>query len=184
MQLGYLTLLNTIDWLDLSLRNNLVVCIQETHLKKSETKEVFQGIVFHATATTRAKGVMIGISKKIPWVLEQCIEDEGEDRYIILKDTESCSNIPGVCLCPQWYLINFWSEIYYQIGDYHRGLMLFGDFNFVVDPCIDRRDPQTHLLCLPSSRAYERIKPEGHLARQTSWRARLHILLCTSAVIF
>lgn len=45
-------------------------------------KEVFQGSIYHAAASSRAKGVMVGISRKtvILWNLE-----DRRGQYVILK---------------------------------------------------------------------------------------------------
>lgn len=57
-----------------------VICLQETHLKEPESrflKKKIWGSIYHAAALTRAKGVMIRISRNIPWKLDERIEDKG-----------------------------------------------------------------------------------------------------------
>lgn len=78
-----------------------VVCLQETHLKANEERylrEVYKGLIYHAPVTTRSKGVMLGISKRLPWeLIEADIDSKG--RFIILNGLLGRKGliIVGVC---------------------------------------------------------------------------------------
>lgn len=64
-----------------------MVCFQETHLRDSEIRylrENFKWSIYHASTIRRSKGVMIGNSRDLPWVLQKVVVDE-EGRFVMLK---------------------------------------------------------------------------------------------------
>lgn len=64
----------------------VIICLQETHLKIGEAKwlkQIFPGLIYHASVKTRSKGVLLGIDSSIPWSLTTKIIDK-DGRYVIL----------------------------------------------------------------------------------------------------
>lgn len=110
-------------------------------MKKAKNKylrKVFNGTIYHAPATCRAKGIISGISRKVPWVLESSIEGEG-DRCVILRGllNQVRLSLVGV-YAPNSKQLPFWEELYFQFGGYQELLILLGDFNVAIDTHIDR----------------------------------------------
>lgn len=65
-----------------------IVCLQEMHLcakDESYLKEVFQGHIWHAAVLARSKGVLIGVSKRIPRSLSRAINETS--CFVILYGT-------------------------------------------------------------------------------------------------
>lgn len=65
---------------------NDIVCLQEIHLQVTETrylKKLFRRDIWHEATATHSKGVMIVISKRIPWICTQAIIDNS-GHYVIL----------------------------------------------------------------------------------------------------
>lgn len=56
-----------------------ILCLQETHLHESENgflTQMFRGKIFHAASSHRARGVNLGISSSVPWVLDSVTLDK------------------------------------------------------------------------------------------------------------
>lgn len=63
-----------------------VVCLQEMHVKAGEGKyltQVFSGHIFHSFATSRARGVLVGLSR-VSWVLKDSIVDNMGRIFMII----------------------------------------------------------------------------------------------------
>lgn len=64
-----------------------IICIQETHLRTSEEHylgEVYKGTLYQAAASTKTKGVLLGISARLPWICNTVIADP-YSKYVILN---------------------------------------------------------------------------------------------------
>lgn len=81
-----------------------LICLQETHLKESETRlleQMYYGMIYHAQVSSRSCAVMLGMVANFPWVLlfHKIIGKKG--RYVILKGkVNSCNvimNNGGLC---------------------------------------------------------------------------------------
>lgn len=114
-----------------------VVCLQETHLKELEfryLKEVFSHTIYHAASSGRSRGIMLGISRRIPWELKEQVMDQ-KGRYIVLRVVLNQADITIVGI----YALNteqvsFWGELYAQLNSKIRGeLLILGDFNMVIE---------------------------------------------------
>lgn len=60
------------------------ICFQESEIKYLQ--QVFEWSIHRASALTRSKKVMTGISKSLPWALNEMVIDE-TGRYNILTGT-------------------------------------------------------------------------------------------------
>lgn len=62
---------------------------QETHIKQGEKwflkYFIFTGFVYHAPVAVKKRGVMIGISKRLPWLKSEIILDT-DGQMLIVQD--------------------------------------------------------------------------------------------------
>lgn len=107
--------------------------LQETHLRE------ISGDSYHTHMVSHSKGVMLGISKALAWILaSKFIDSVG--RYIILKGYLN-SNIVTMKI----YTANFgqsevWDKIYLDLGETpYQEIIMLVNFNAVLDINLDRR---------------------------------------------
>lgn len=51
-----------------------IVCLQETHLRVSEKqylREIYKDKLYHATAATKTRGALLGLSTRLPWIYDK-----------------------------------------------------------------------------------------------------------------
>lgn len=99
-----------------------VVCLQETHLNRTESRYlefVFPGHIYQAPSLGRSDGVMIGIARSLPWVLR--------DQSLHKVYTPNISQAP------------FWEEVLkILVLNQDSEILMLGDFNAVFDNYQDR----------------------------------------------
>lgn len=104
-------------------------CSEERYLR-----EVFRTEIHHAAALTKAKGVMLGISKQLSWI---CISEEldSNSRYIILNGKLGSRTlmIVGVYY-PNVGQSAFWDILRNKLLNFDKyDLVILGDFNAVLN---------------------------------------------------
>lgn len=97
--------------------------------------EIHRGTLYHASAPTKSKGVMIGISKRLPWICEKK-EMHPHGRYIIWRGGMG-----------QRYMIivgiygpntEFWDNMKSTLFNVqNQDIIILGDFNVVINKDLD-----------------------------------------------
>lgn len=97
-----------------SMEKNCVVCLQETHLQDQDIGylgEVFHGKIWHSGFSARSRGVMIGVSNRLPWVSHRVVIDP-YGLYVILHSLLGQVKVSLVGLyAPNTQQIVIWREV-------------------------------------------------------------------------
>lgn len=127
-----------------------ILCIQETHLIKSDSplcvNRQFPHI-FHACHSTKSKGVMIAIKDTVDFQLSKILIDP-EGRYLILvcsinKISYTLSNI----YAPNSHQKKFLHKVLRLTNQIKEGhLIICGDFNIAPDVIMDTTSPAKRRL--------------------------------------
>uniref|UniRef100_A0A3P8RWJ4 Reverse transcriptase domain-containing protein n=1 Tax=Amphiprion percula TaxID=161767 RepID=A0A3P8RWJ4_AMPPE len=126
-----------------------VAYIQETHFENEneavKLKRDWVGKIFHNSVSSKSRGVMILIHKKLHFVLLQQFKDE-DGRLLCLQ---ALINGVKVVLCnvyaPNRDEPKFIYKINEMLGNIEGHILLGGDFNNVLDEYIDRSTINTTL---------------------------------------
>lgn len=128
-------------WLTAEKMQSDILCIQETHLLPSSTTLCTNSKfpqIYHATYSTKKRGVLIAIKKDVEFHLLQCISDPN-GRYIILictinKTTYTILNV----YAPNSQQMKFLRSVLHKANKVRQGhLLICGDFNLVTDIHMD-----------------------------------------------
>lgn len=128
-------------WLTAEKMQSDILCIQETHLLPSSTTLCTNSKfpqIYHATYSTKKRGVLIAIKKDVDFHLLQCISDPN-GRYIILictinKTTYTILNV----YAPNSQQMKFLRSVLHKANKVRQGhLLICGDFNLVTDIHMD-----------------------------------------------
>lgn len=119
-----------------------IAYIQETHFENEnealKLKRDWVGKVFHNSVSSKSRGVVILINKRLNFVLVQQFKDE-TGRYLCLQ---ALINGVQVVLCniyaPNRDEPNFIHKVNKMLGSMQGHVLLGGDFNNVLDEYIDR----------------------------------------------
>lgn len=119
-----------------------IAYIQETHFANEnealKLKRDWVGKVFHNSRSSKSRGVMILINKRLNFVLLKESRDE-DGRVLALQ---ALINGVQVVLCniyaPNRDEPNFMDEVNKMLGNMKGQILLGGDFNNVMDEYIDR----------------------------------------------
>lgn len=127
-----------------------IIFLQETHLKNNAHRQLHKnwvGHVFHSSFNSKSRGTAIIINKNIPFIVSDVISDSN-GRYVILTGEIYCTPI----ILANVYAPNFDDErfigsVLASLPNLHtHNLILAGDFNFVMDPVLDRSSNKHHPL--------------------------------------
>lgn len=121
--------------------NSKIVFLQETHLLEGETKKIvrrWQGGVYTAAFSSRARGVMTLIHQSVPFLVENVVKDKW-GRYLIiqgslLEEKLNLVNLYGPNIDDPNFFVNLFL-ILSTLGGKH---IIAGDFNCVLSPSVDR----------------------------------------------
>lgn len=124
--------------------------LQETHIKKTAAKifcPSWPSQVYQSNFSTKSRGVAIMIRKNIPFIHSQTISDQ-RGRYVIVSGT--LNSIPLILV--NVYGPNFDDPLFFQ-NLYNAlphlsnsNVIMGGDFNYVLDPVLDRQHSQTSIF--------------------------------------
>lgn len=118
-----------------------IAFLQETHLTDKEHVKLIQGgynQVFYSSFTSRARGVAILISKKIPLQLTSTLKDKG-GRYVIIQGSIYSQSITLVNIyAPNYDDPQFFHNIFFNLSSSPCETFIGGDFNLALDPILDR----------------------------------------------
>ena len=119
-----------------------IVCLQETHSLKVDYKRwksEWGGRMFCSHGTSNSRGVAILISKKVPLKVKYSHNDQ-QGRYVILEtEFESLSFIISTVYAPNEDSPQFFQEWFETLASLPtENKILVGDWNFVLDPSIDK----------------------------------------------
>lgn len=118
-----------------------IVFLQETHLNHGEESRFrtgWAGNIFYSSLSSARNGVMILIRRNIHFVLKKEWKDS-EGRIICIK-----AMIEGtpMTLCniyaPNKEYPKYFHEVNRILGEMDGQIVLAGDFNEVIDPCLDK----------------------------------------------
>lgn len=131
-----------------------VIFLQETHLKNLDhlkLKKSWVGHIYHSSFSGRARGTAIILHKSVPFVLDQTIPDSN-GRYIIVTGTILDLRVAFVNVyAPNTDDESFFKRLFSIIPDASTYcIILGGDFNCWLDPCLDRSSTK---LAAPSRSA-------------------------------
>lgn len=121
--------------------NSKIVFLQETHLLDEEIKRItrrWQGSVYTAAFSSRARGVMTLIHQSVPFQVENVVKDRW-GRYLIIQ---------GSLLAEKLNLINlygpnvddpkFFVNLFLLLSTLRGKHIIAGDFNCALNPSLDR----------------------------------------------
>lgn len=97
-------------------------------------REIVKGTIYRVATKSRSKGVMIGISKGLPWELKECVLDKG-GRCVVLKDflKQVRMILVGINV-PNGNQLPFWEEIYSQLWKEDRDeMIMMRDVNIIMN---------------------------------------------------
>lgn len=119
-----------------------IACLQETHFSTTSCPKYFAAHypqVFLANASTKHRGVLIAISKTVPFICSKQIADPN-GRYLILQGTVQDNEVTIM----SYYAPNtnpgpFLSHVCSLLRPHQRGtLLLAGDSNVTLNPSLDK----------------------------------------------
>lgn len=118
-----------------------IVFLQETHLNQGEEtrfKTGWAGHMFYSSFSSARNGVMILVKRNINFVLKKEFKDS-EGRIICLQAmVEGLLMVLCNIYAPNKEDPLFFHEVNRILGEVEGQVVLAGDFNEVVDPCLDR----------------------------------------------
>jgi len=125
-----------------------VAFLQETHLKNHTHKQLHKNWgehVFNSSFNSKSRGTAIIINKNIPFTTSDIISD-ANGRYVIV--TGKIYNTPIILAnvyAPNFDYERFIGSVLASLPNLHtHNLILAGDFNFVMDPVLDRSSTKQH----------------------------------------
>lgn len=83
---------------------------RKTFEETRNQKEVFNGHIYHASSPTQTKGIMLSLSKAIPWVSKKVILDK-QDCYTVLWGMLNQINLTIVEYMPHVQRAKFWNML-------------------------------------------------------------------------
>lgn len=126
-----------------------VAFLEETHLKNHTHKQLqknWMGNVFHSSFNSKSCGTAIIINKNIPFTTLDIISDSN-GRYVIVTGEIYNSPIILANVYANFDDERFISSVLASLPNLHtHNLILAGDFNFVMDPVLDRSSNKQHSL--------------------------------------
>ena len=129
-----------------------IVFLQETHLLNEEDKRVrrrWQGSVFTAPFSSRARGVMTLIHNTVPFQVKNVIRDK-MGRYLIVQGSLLSENLNLVNLYgPNIDDAKFFEDLTLTLSTFAGQYIIAGDFNSMLNPSMDRStgQDQSHNRC-------------------------------------
>lgn len=115
-----------------------IAFLQKTHLKNHALKQLHRnwvGHVFHSSFS----GTAIINNKKIPFITSDIISDSNGRYVIVTGEMYNTSIILANVYAPNFDDEKFISSVLASLPNLHtHNLILAGDFNFVMDPVLDR----------------------------------------------
>lgn len=132
-------------WKTASALQSDILCVQETHLLASNAslcKNHYFPHIFHATHSTKARGVMIAVKNSVDFQLLNVTSDP-EGRFIILicninRVTYSIINL----YAPNSHQLKFIRRVMRSAKPIQKGhVIICGDFNLVPDIHMDSTSP-------------------------------------------
>lgn len=118
-----------------------IAFLQETHFKEGEAlklKRSWVGHVFHSSFSSKQNGVIILINKNLSFILLKEMKDK-EGRMVCIQ---ALINGSRTILCniyaPNKGDPHFFHNVNKTLGEMEGQIILAGDFNQVLDPCLDR----------------------------------------------
>jgi len=128
-------------WEDKSLSSDIIL-LQETHIQPREQRRLralWISQVFQSTFSSKAWGVAILIRKTVPFVFKSMVTDPG-GRFILV--TGSINSAPLVLLniyAPNFDSLDFFCKTFNLVSEFtEHYIIIGGDLNCYLDPCIDR----------------------------------------------
>lgn len=117
-----------------------IAFIQETHLTIHEHKKWrrdWVGQVF-SSQLTQARGIAILINKNIPITIQETI-NEPLGRYVLINCQMYSEHWTRLNLyAPNYNDISFIQNIFLKASEGHQHMLIGGDFNFCLDPSLDK----------------------------------------------
>lgn len=115
--------------------------IQETHLTMQEHKKLRRewiGQVFSSSFNSRARGVAVLINKNLPITIQETITDP-LGQYVLIHCQIYSENWTLLNLyAPNYDNVSFIQDIFLRVAGGHQHLLIGGDFNFCLDPVLDK----------------------------------------------
>lgn len=150
-----------------------IIFLQETHLLSTDCSKLQRGWVDHIFCSNygaRARGVAILIKKGTPFAASQVITDTNGRYIIITGKLHGTPVILANVYGPNWDNPQFFSKLIAKLPDINsHQLLMAGDWNFVLDPILDRSRVGTQ-GCV--SKAGEVIKSFlSHYRLRDPWRS-------------
>lgn len=127
--------------------NVSIAFLQETHLEDKEVIKLqkgWVGQVFAASYSSSGRGVIILVSKKLPFRCLTCVKDN-QGRYVIVKGVLSGKNITLMNFyCPPGYPPDFLTRAFAAFSELSSDdCFVGGDFNCHFNPMLDKLPPGT-----------------------------------------
>lgn len=120
-----------------------IAFLQETHLVHEEgiklTTRGHPVWIYGDSLSKRAKGVAIGFSKRMKFnLVDEWVDPEGQFLFVKIKINEKIFTLANV-YCPNRDPIKYLSRTLISLEEFKEGnVILVGDFNFALDPALDR----------------------------------------------
>lgn len=118
-----------------------IVFLQETHLPEEGNIKIqrrWQGTLFTASCSSKARGVMILVHKTVPFSVKNVIKDK-MGRYLIVQGSLLLENLNLINIYgPNTDDSNFFAELFLTLSTLKGQHIMAGDFNCALNPCMDR----------------------------------------------
>ncbi len=119
-----------------------IAFLQETHFRRSDHSHLkcgWVGQLFHSTFQAKARGVAILINKDISFIPSDTIADSSGHYIIVTGQLYNTKVILANIYAPNFDDAQFFDRLIKTLPDLNSHLLIMGgDFNFSLDPGMDR----------------------------------------------
>lgn len=134
-----------------------IVFLQETHLLEEDNKKIkrrWQGSVYSASFSSRARGVMTLVHKSVPLQVKNVIKDR-LGKYLIIQGTLLMENLNLVNVYgPNIDYAIFYVDLFLTLSALGGYFIIGGDFNCTLNPVVDRSTGIDQLYKRPWANRY------------------------------